>query len=95
MYKKTYNKEVIFIFKKLYDKFLYLIYSVSGEFEIPIWEKYTLSIEEAAEYFRIGENKLRHIISKDKFADFILWNGNRAQIKRKLFEKYIDKLNFI
>ena len=92
---KKYNKEVMFIFKELYDKFLYLIYSVSGEFEIPIWEKYTLSIEEAAEYFRIGENKLRRIISKDKFADFILWNGNRAQIKRKLFEKYIDKLNYI
>ena len=85
----------MFIFKELYDKFLYLIYSVSGEFEIPIWEKYTLSIEEAAEYFRIGENKLRNIINKDKFADFILWNGNRAQIKRKLFEKHIDKLNFI
>lgn len=82
-------------FDELQDSLNYIINSVSGECEIPIWEKYTLSIEEAAEYFRIGENKLRHIISKDKFADFILWNGNRAQIKRKLFEKYIDKLSFI
>ena len=25
--------------------------------EVPIWEKYTLTIEEAAKYFRIGEKK--------------------------------------
>ena len=58
--------------------------------KIPIWEKYTLSIEEAAAYFRIGETKLRRLISENNDADFILWNGNRPQIKRRLFEKYID-----
>ena len=63
--------------------------------KIPIWERYTLSVEEAAVYFRIGENKLRRIISEDKDADFIIWNGNRPQIKRKKFENYIDKLNLI
>ena len=26
-------------------------------FEIPIWEKYALSIEEAADYFGIGQKK--------------------------------------
>ena len=30
--------------------------------DVPIWEKYTLTIEEAAKYFRIGENKLRKYI---------------------------------
>lgn len=35
---------------------------VSNVIEIPIWEKHTLSIEEAASYFRIGENKLRQLI---------------------------------
>ena len=25
----------------------------------------------------------------------ILWNGNRPQIKRRIFEGYIDKLNVI
>lgn len=59
--------------------------------EIPIWEKYTLSIEEAAVYFRIGENKLRQLISENKDAKYILWNGTRPQIKRKLFEEYIDQ----
>ena len=62
---------------------------------IPVWGRYTLSVEEAAAYFRIGENKLRRIISENQNADFILWNGNRAQIKRKKFEKYIDGLTAI
>ena len=30
-----------------------------NQVDMPIWEKYTLTIEEAAKYFRIGENKLR------------------------------------
>ena len=62
---------------------------------VPLWERYTLSVEEAAVYFRIGENKLRRIISENQNADFILWNGNRAQIKRKKFERYIDNLSAI
>lgn len=62
---------------------------------VPIWERYTLTVNEAAEYFRIGENKLRRIISENKDAEFILWNGNRPQLKRTLFEKYIDKCNII
>ena len=62
---------------------------------VPTWERYTLSVEEAAKYFRIGENKLRKIINDNQDADFILWNGNRPQIKRRIFEGYIDKLNVI
>ena len=58
---------------------------------IPFWECYTMSVEEAAAYFRVGINKLRRIISEDVNADFILWNGNRAQIKRLKFEEYIDR----
>lgn len=63
--------------------------------QVPIWEKYTLTIEEAAAYFRIGENKLRQIVTEHPDETFILWNGNRAQIKRKLFEKYIDACQVI
>lgn len=29
--------------------------------EIPYWEKYMLTLREAAEYFRIGEKKMRQI----------------------------------
>lgn len=63
--------------------------------EIPLWKKYTLSVEEAARYFQIGRAKLRKLIDENANAPYILWNGNRPQIKRKLFEEYIDKLNVI
>ena len=62
---------------------------------VPVWEKYTLTIVEAAAYFRIGENKLRNIVNENHDADYILWNGNRPQIKRIKFEKLIDRLNTI
>lgn len=63
--------------------------------DIPIWEKYVLSIKEAAAYFGIGEAKLRNLIAQNRFADYILWNGNRAQIKRRKFEDYVDELETI
>lgn len=63
--------------------------------DIPIWEKYTLTIEEAAKYFRIGENKLRRLAEENVNAGWVLQNGNRLQIKRKKFEKLIDELDAI
>lgn len=58
--------------------------------EIPLWEQYTLTIEEAAVYFRIGQKRLRQIAAENPDADFLLTNGNRVLIKRKLFEQFID-----
>ena len=63
--------------------------------DIPIWERYTLTIEEASKYFRIGENKLRRLADENKNANWLIMNGNRIQIKRKQFEKIIDKLDAI
>ena len=62
---------------------------------VPLWEKYTLTVEEAAAYFRIGEHKLRNLINENKNADYLLWNGNRVQIKREKFEKFVDGLEAI
>ncbi len=33
--------------------------------DVPIWEKYTLTIEEASKYFRIGKNKLRKLAEEN------------------------------
>ena len=52
--------------------------------DIPIWERYTLTIEEASKYFRIGENKLRRLAEENKNANWLIMNGNRIQIKRNL-----------
>lgn len=59
------------------------------------WEKYVLTVEEAAVYFHIGETKMRQIVAENSGAPFILMNGNRALIKRHLFETYIDAATVI
>ena len=62
---------------------------------VPLREKYTLTVEKAAAYFRIEEHKLRNLINENKNADYLLWNGNRVQIKRAKFEHYVDGLEAI
>ena len=49
----------------------------------------------ASKYFRIGENKLRRLAEENKDAGWLIMNGNRIQIKRRQFEKVIDKLDAI
>lgn len=63
--------------------------------DVPVWEKYTLTIEEASRYFRIGEKKLRRLAEENMGANWVIMNGNRVQIKRKQFEKIIDSLDVI
>lgn len=57
---------------------------------VPIWRKYSLSIEEASEYYGIGTKRLYRIIHENSKADFILELGSHFRIKRVLFEKYLD-----
>lgn len=56
---------------------------------VPIWEKQNLTVEEAAVYSNIGQNKLREI-SDDERCPFVLWVGNKRLIKRRQFDRYID-----
>ncbi|HDX6889984.1 TPA: excisionase [Clostridioides difficile] len=63
--------------------------------DVPIWEKYTLTIEEASKYFRIGEKKLRKLADENLDSGWFIMNSNRIQIKRKQFEKIVDTLDFI
>ena len=63
--------------------------------DVPVWEKYTLTIEEASKYFRIGENKLRKLAEENLNTGWVIMNGNRIQIKRKKFEKIIDDIDII
>ena len=63
--------------------------------DVPIWEKYTLTIDEASKYFRIGENKMRKLAEENLTSGWVIMNGNRIQIKRKKFEKMLDTLDII
>lgn len=56
---------------------------------VPIWQKTTLSLEEAAEYTGIGIHKLRELADM-KGCKFVLWNGNRRRIKRKLLDEFLE-----
>ncbi len=62
---------------------------------VPIWEKYILSINEAAEYFNIGEKKLRKLADDYFDQGFVLMNAGRKMIKRKRFEEFINDTNTI
>ena len=41
--------------------------------DVPIWEKYTLTIEEASKYFRIGEKKLRKLAEENIDAGWVIY----------------------
>ncbi len=58
--------------------------------EVPIWEKSTLTLAEAAAYSGIGICKLKKLSNSEK-CKFVLWNGNKRLIKRKQLDEYIDK----
>ena len=58
--------------------------------EVPIWEKANLTIEEAAAYFGIGQNRLREL-TEDEQCKFVLFVGTKRLIKRCLFEQYLEQ----
>ena len=58
--------------------------------EIPIWEKVTLSVNEASAYSGIGEKKLREIIREDE-CPFVRLIDRKHLIIRKLFEKFLEE----
>ena len=58
-------------------------------------QKLCLTVEEAAVYSMLGENRLRKIIEEDKTLDRVLNVGSWIRIKRPQFEKWIEKQNYI
>ncbi len=61
----------------------------------PVWNRYVLTIVEAAEYYHIGEKKLRSIVDEHPKADFIIMNGNRVLLKKKQFERFLDDASYV
>lgn len=58
-------------------------------YELPLGEKYTLSIKEAAVYFNIGIKKMRRL-AEENMGYFALVSGNRYLIIRTKFEEYLQ-----
>ena len=55
---------------------------------VNLCDKYTLTIEEAAAYFGIGQKKIRSLVQTHENDDFILHVGVKVLIKRKKFENF-------
>lgn len=57
--------------------------------EVPIKDKLNLTIEEAA-YSNIGINRIDEM-ARQPNCPFVLYIGRKKLIKRKEFEKYLEK----
>lgn len=60
------------------------------KYDIPVWHKSNLTIEEAAAYSGIGIGKLYEMTS-DEDCPFVLWIGSHRLVKRQAFDEYIAK----
>lgn len=60
---------------------------------VPIWEKYMLTLEEAVQYFGIGEKKIRMLISENAESDycFTVQVGNKLLINQQKFEEFLNQ----
>lgn len=56
--------------------------------ELPVSEKYMLTIKETASYFNIGTKKMRRI-AEDNLGNIAVYCGNRFLIIRPKFEDFI------
>ncbi len=59
--------------------------------ELPITEKYNLTVREAAVYFNVGEKRLRELIEMNP-GRFAFASGNRVLIIRHKLEEFFDDL---
>lgn len=57
---------------------------------VEIKDKLNLTIEEAAAYSNIGINKIDELAKKQN-CPFVLYVGRKKLIKRREFEKYLEK----
>lgn len=67
---------------------------VAKKIEVPVWERFTITIEEASQYFGIGTSKLRELSNEDN-CPFVLWVGSKRLIKRRKLEEYLTELKSI
>lgn len=63
--------------------------------DVPIKDKFCLTIEEAADYFNIGEKKLRKLVTEHLNSDFVIQNGVKYLIKRQRFETFLNEISAI
>lgn len=63
--------------------------------KIPVDRRLCITIEEAAEYSLLGEQRLRKIIEEDITLEWVLHVGSWIRIKRPQFEKWVLSQNHL
>ena len=58
--------------------------------QVPIYQKVTLTIKEAAEYSNIGINRIESLLRAPR-CPFVLYVGKKKLVKRKEFEQFISE----
>lgn len=65
------------------------------DYEIPIPERYCLTINEAAAYFGVGQKRMRKIVIEQLGTDAVIQNGVKYLVKRQKFEEIFSKLTAV
>ena len=61
---------------------------INEKTDLPLSEKYALTIKEASVYFNIGNKKMRRL-AEDNLGHFAVESGNRFLIIRPKFEQFL------
>ncbi len=59
------------------------------EMDVPIWEKHLLTIDEAALYTNIGQNRIAEMLRKPS-CPFVIYIGRKKLVKRAAFERFLE-----
>ncbi|MCC2193684.1 MULTISPECIES: excisionase [Gemmiger] len=65
---------------------------MDGKTRVQVKDKFCLTIDEASEYFNIGEKKLRQIVADNINSGLVIQNGVKILIKRRRFEDYLEEM---
>ena len=59
---------------------------------VPLCERFLLTVKEAGQYFGIGENKMYRLAAEHLNSEysFVIKNGSRTMINRKKFEDFLN-----
>ena len=64
------------------------------EAKVPVSEKFMLTIQEAAEYFNLGERKVRRL-AEENLGKVSVQNGRKVLIVREKMEKFLSQVSSV
>lgn len=59
---------------------------------VPLWEKVTLTLEEATAFSGLGRDKLIELADAPD-CEFIIWIGRKRLYKRKKLEEFLEQVH--